>query len=48
MNITLCSITHLILSTIWLTTLPAEKVSTRIVDGLGRPPLRRGRRDQME
>ncbi len=37
MNITLHPITHLILSTICLTTLSGEDVSTRIVDGLGRP-----------
>lgn len=37
MNTTLYSITYLTLSTMWLTTLSAEDVSTRIVDGLGRP-----------
>ncbi len=37
MNIILDSITYLILSTVRLTTLSAEDVSTRIVDGLGRP-----------
>jgi hypothetical protein len=37
MHMTIYSMTYLIFSTMWLSTLSADDVSTRFVDGLGRP-----------